>query len=454
MRFNLSGVELRPKAFSANSMAFFAPPTRNALSTIMEIAALETGDRRAREHWQSVQLRNLLSHATQRSAFWRLRVGTTKPADVRLSSISPVSRRDLIKQVEEEGCLLRSADKINFATHSTSGSSGVPLKFFVSEFNRFYQDTRYFAQYFIENRNLNQNRTKFRLLTSQPKNGFVAETGKLGPLSDAIKCGINKNIGFLRPDMQLLQKELLLNAIGFLVASPKTVEVLLQHFDFDFFKRAGTTMWIPSAEAVDDRLRQRFVSTGIEVRANYSSAEVGPIAFECEVHPGFYHVASSNVIVEVAAEAGAQLGANKLGRVLVTHLHSYATPFIRYDVGDLASYHDRCPCGHDGPALSDIYGRTKGLVKHPDGSLSVFFILGEELRSIASFDEFRFRQVSLNKIVAEIGGRDTLSADEIASFTHFIKERAGGDFEVEVIAVREIAWGQNIKRLGFHNELL
>jgi phenylacetate-CoA ligase len=254
--------------------------------------------------------------------------------------------------------------------------------------------------------------------------------------------------------MKLLRKELQSDLIGYLVASPKTIEVLLQHFNLDFFKRAGTVMWIPSAEAIDDRMRERFVSAGINVRANYSSAEVGPIGFECDVCPGFYHVATSNVIVEVAVEAQVELVTNKLGRVLVTHLHSYATPFIRYDVGDLATYHDRCPCGHDGPTLSSVYGRTKGLIKHSNGRLSVFFILGGELKSIANFEEYRIRQVSPQKIIVEIGGRETLSPGEIAGFVKFVNDRAGGDFEVEVRAVKEIAWGANVKRLGFHNELL
>jgi phenylacetate-coenzyme A ligase PaaK-like adenylate-forming protein len=454
MRFDLSGTQLRPKAFSGNPMTFLAPQTRNVLSTIMEITALETGDPEAREIWQAIQIQNLLTHAARRSAFWRQRIGTASVNNVQLSTVPSLTRGDVIKQVQNEGCLLRPADQMKVASHSTSGSSGIPLKFFVSEFNGFYQDSRYFAQYFIENRDLNQNRTRFKVETRQPANGFVVEKSKLGPISEALNCGINKKIGFLRPDMRLLRKELQTDSIGYLVASPKTMEILLQDLDVDFFKGAGTLMWIPFAEATDDRLREQFVSVGINVRANYSSEEVGPIGFECDAYPGFYHVASSNVHVEVAAETQAEFFANKVGRVLITHLHSYATPFIRYDIGDLASYHERCPCGHNGPTLSNVYGRTKGLVKHPDGRLSVFFVRGSELKSIADFDEYRIRQVSLQKIIVEIGGRETLNAEEIAGFVKFVNERAGSGFEVEVKAVKEITWGKNVKRLGFHNELL
>jgi phenylacetate-coenzyme A ligase PaaK-like adenylate-forming protein len=456
MRFDFSDIRLKNKAFDAKSMAFLEPRTRDFFATVLELAALETGDRRAREHWQALQLRNLLAHATQRSAFWRSRIGARKANDVKLSSISILHRRDVAKQVEEEGALILPGDGMSVIKHATSGSSGVPIRFFVSEVNGRYNIFRSITQYFIEGRDLRHNRTRFKVMDRQPKNGFVVEKSNswLGPIGESVKCGTNKDIQFLRPDMTLLRKELQADSIGYLAAGAKTAELLLQNFEIAFLKRAGLVMWIPLAEAVDSTLREQFVAGGIDVRATYSSEEVGPIGHECEIFPGHYHVASSNVIVELAPDGKEKLDADTIGRVLVTHLHSYATPFIRYDIGDLATLKDSCPCGHDSPTLCNVFGRTKGLIKRPDGSLTVFFVRGGELKKIADFDEYRIRQVSLQKIVVEIGGRETLSPDEIAGFVKFVNERTGGGFDVEVCAVKDIAWGENVKRLGFHNELL
>ena len=50
------------------------------------------------------------------------------------------------------------------------------------------------------------------------------------------------------------------------------------------------------------------------------------IGAECSKFSGYYHVATSNVIVEVVDRRFEIDGIN-LGKVLVTHLHSYATPF-------------------------------------------------------------------------------------------------------------------------------
>ena len=68
---------------------------------------------------------------------------------------------------------------------------------------------------------------------------------------------------------------------------------------------------------------------------------------------------------------GAQVDGRMLGNILVTHLHAYATPFIRYEIGDLGVLSPRCKCGHDGPVLSHLVGRGKSLVKHGDGHLTV-----------------------------------------------------------------------------------
>ena len=95
MRFDFSNFPFSGKAFSAKPMTFCEPEVTRYLSAIIELAALETGDRKAREHWQSLQLRNLLAHATSRSPFWRRRIGIQGGlGDARLSRLPILSRRN------------------------------------------------------------------------------------------------------------------------------------------------------------------------------------------------------------------------------------------------------------------------------------------------------------------------------------------------------------------------
>jgi phenylacetate-coenzyme A ligase PaaK-like adenylate-forming protein len=229
---------------------------------------------------------------------------------------------------------------------------------------------------------------------------------------------------------------------------------MLQHVTAEFFKKSDTTIWLPTGEAVDPRLRQELQSIGVPVLASYSSEEVGLIGSECASVPGNYHVATSNVLVEVLADEGFEIKGAKLGRVLVTHLHSYATPFIRYDLGDLASLAKRCACGHDGPVLYNIHGRTKSLLKHGDGSISPFHIRDNELLGIAKCKEFRIRQTDLQTIVIELGGIQKLSDTQHQQLIDLIALHAGTGFKTIIKTSDFLDWGKNRKRLGFQSDVL
>jgi phenylacetate-CoA ligase len=55
--------------------------------------------------------------------------------------------------------------------------------------------------------------------------------------------------------------------------------------------------------------------------------------------------------------------------VIVTSLHNYVQPFIRYRLGDLAVRRAArgCPCGRDLPILERVEGRDDDVFLHPDG---------------------------------------------------------------------------------------
>jgi phenylacetate-coenzyme A ligase PaaK-like adenylate-forming protein len=222
--------------------------------------------------------------------------------------------------------------------------------------------------------------------------------------------------------------------------------------ELTLLKAAGMSMWIPFGANIEPHLSDAFAHLSIPVRANYSSEEVGMIGAECPKRPGYYHVATSNAIVEVVDQSYDLQGAT-VGKVLVTHLHSYATPFIRYDLGDLACLSERCPCGHDGPAIHNLQGRISSVIKHRDGRLSPFMVHGRGLAALVDFAEFRIRQTAFEKIVVEIGGRSELGCDQIARIDAFLRDFVGSDFSIEIRTRPEIDWGESQKRPGFICEI-
>src|SRR5262249_39135076 len=161
-------------------------------------------------------------------------------------------------------------------------------------------------------------------LPNRTEEGFVVEkgTGWLGSLNSLFKSGNYKLIRQSRPNRDLLFKELRKDPIGYLAIQPGLVESLFYDGDISFLRDNETKMFIPTGEDVDRSLRDKFVAAGIPVGATYSSEEVGPLAFECKEYPENFHVVQSNVIIEVDNRDSVVVGSNRLGRVLVTHLHS------------------------------------------------------------------------------------------------------------------------------------
>lgn len=459
MKFDFSKYPISSRAYSERPMAFLDIGPSKILAGIIELALIETGNRAARARWQKTQLRNLLAHASQRSSFWRNRVGT-KRSDSELGELPILTRGDVKQQVAQEGSLLRPADGLQTFTHGTSGSSGIPVEFHASQMNTQYNNVRYLAQEFIEGKDLSVNRTRFKTATASSAEkiariptGFTVEKKPswLGDIGAVFASGELKFITCLNPNLRDLVRELRKNPVGQLVATPGMVSAIVSYSGAKLLRELRVSEFRSFGEAMDPVLYRAIVDQGIPVRATYSCEEVGPIGFECEATPGHYHVATSNVIVEL--EGSHEIDGKKLGRVLVTHLHSYATPFIRYDLGDLALLRERCPCGHDGPTIYSLHGRITNALKHDDGTFSRFFVRGEELLKILQFTEFQIRQVALDAIVMEFGGRETLTPEEITDVTAYLKARAGDEFKIDIIARPVIDWGDSIKRQSFRCEV-
>lgn len=453
---------LAETALDPAPMRFMRSDALRSLAGIFEIGAIETGDRSLRETWQQAQLRNLLRHAASRSAFWRDRIGD--PERARLEDLPVLSRAELIEQVKADGALIQPEDGLRVKKHATSGSSGFPVEFFVTEMNAVYGNLRSVAQYFIEGRDLALNRTRIKHLKFQdverlglnPQNGFTVEMGDtwLGQLRKVFKSGSHKLIMYWHPERERLLAELARHPLGYLGANPSYMESLFLNHPLDFLREHGVALFIPIGGGVHADQRARFADAGIRISGGYNAEETGPIAHECPERPAVYHVVHSNVIVEADEARAVMCAGQRLTPLLVTALHSYATPLIRYDLNDLGLVEQRCACGHDGVTVSHISGRGKLLVSHADGRLTLFLLRPFDLVKIAPFHEYRVRQTAIDQLVLEIAGCPPLTAQQVDQYVELLRGHADGDVKVDVRRVEAIDWGESQKRLGFRNELL
>jgi len=171
---------------------------------------------------------------------------------------------------------------------------------------------------------------------------------------------------------------------------------------------------------------------GSEPFSKYSSFEVYDIASECPAHDGL-HVQAEDVIVEVVDENGQRATDGSLGQLVVTNLHNYAMPLIRYEIGDLSAIrHDRCSCGRWLPRLVNMVGRMSELIVTPSGRRVFGADLGLDAFDALGVRQFRIEQDGEGKVVAQLEWRSTTSEDQ----------RAAG--EERVAQALRMAIGENV----------
>ena len=116
---------------------------------------------------------------------------------------------------------------------------------------------------------------------------------------------------------------------------------------------------------------------------SYGSRETMLMAAECEQHAGM-HLSEENLVLEVVRN-GQVLGPGEAGDVVVTDLHNYGMPMIRYVNGDVAllAATERCPCGRGLARLERVDGRRADTLFDRDGNAVpgiVFHVLFSDAR--------------------------------------------------------------------------
>jgi phenylacetate-CoA ligase len=100
----------------------------------------------------------------------------------------------------------------------------------------------------------------------------------------------------------------------------------------------------------------------------YGSNELHEVAGQCEERDGL-HILAEDFIVEVVDERGTPLPPGRTGHLVITSLHNYGMPFVRYSPGDIGALRTgSCLCGRGLPLLDSRIGRTRDYVRANSGA--------------------------------------------------------------------------------------
>lgn len=217
-----------------------------------------------------------------------------------------------------------------------------------------------------------------------------------------------------------------------LLVYPSNLAGLAQHCETNAIRIPSLKKILTIGETLSPETRKHAaVVFGADISDMYSSQEAGNIALQCP-SSGLYHVMAENLIVEILNENGEPAGPRENGRVVLTDLNNFATPLVRYDIGDYAESGPSCSCGRGLPTLKRILGRERNLIRMPDGSRHWPLVGFHKFREIAPITQYQMIQEDHEHIELRLVIERALTPDEESNLTAHVQTALGHPFALRL----------------------
>lgn len=381
--------------------------------------------------FQKKELYKLLTHVSKNVQYYKnlLTKSYTDESSFikKFNSIPILKKRDLKKQFQK----LISKDYLSrrWYTNYSGGSTGEPTKFIQDKnYNKWVNATNRF--YYNEILNIDEENVKKVILWGSQKDTFEN------------KFSIKKNLGVWLNNIKFL------NSFKMTPQDMNRYVKIINTFKPDLIRGYANSLYefslfiektkkkiysprviISSAETLDT-LKKKKIETifNTKVYNFYGSRETAAIGGECE--EGLIHIFSFNNLLEVLDNNDDKVKQGNEGRIIITNLHNYSMPFIRYEIGDTAILGPkRCKCGIILPTLKKLTGRIDDRFIRRDGTVvsGYFFI---HLFSVIYYDEkiqkFQIIQEDYEKIRILIESDAPIPQAKKSAIEDKINEEMGG----------------------------
>lgn len=385
---------------------------------------------------QLLQARRVLAFAAETVPRYResLRAGfDSRDIDAATWRELPILTRSELSTAGESlrsGCIPAEHGRTHEIT--TSGSTGVPVKVLATDLTQMFWQIFTLRDHFWHRRDFSLKLLSiryFRNQAMQQKEG-VGSNG-WGPATDDVVVTGPSRMFDIRLDVSWLVDRLLAEQPGYLLTHASVMLGLARHCIDRGIRIPGLREVRTLGESAADSLRDTCrAAWGVPVVDMYTCQEAGYLALQCPDHEHL-HVQSENVLLEVVDAAGRPCQPGQIGRVLITSLNNFATPLIRYEIGDYAEVGEPCSCGRGLPVLRRIMGRYRNLLTLPDGTQR-WPLMGFEsrLRKIAPIESMQMVQMRLEDIQVRLVMARPLEASEQEALTTFIQGNLGYPFQL------------------------
>jgi phenylacetate-CoA ligase len=393
---------------------------------------------------QRLQLSSLLAHAHATVPFYRERLlcagytpGARATPDV-LAAVPPLSRAEL--QGLGDALLATPSHEAHrpIGLVRSSGSTGIPVQVRTTRVTKLLWDAITLRDHYWHRRDFAQKLVAIRAEASRPTDDAA---GVAGPSWGPPVSLLHQTGPAALLDVSVVTERqlpwLIAQVPAYLLTYPSNA-VALAKLCLARGVRLPTLRELRLfGEVVDDDVRAVCGEAwGVPVTDLYSANEIGYIALQCE--HGAYHVQSESVLLEVVDASGAPCAPGDVGRVVVTSLHNFAMPLIRYELGDFAEVGAGCRCGRGLPVLARILGRTRNMLVMPDGTRRWPLLGWREFRKVAPVVQHQMVQRSRDLIEVRLVVERPLTAAEEDRLGTLVQQALGHRFPLTFSYLPEI----------------
>jgi phenylacetate-CoA ligase len=384
--------------------------------------------------FQDRAVARLVDHAQRRVPFYRgrlaragIRVGDIgSVAD--LTRLLPVIGKDEIRAEPSAALLDESRDPATLVSISTTGSTGRPFRIVNS-----WLEYRLLHLFRLRAHRQFGRRAGDRFAEiDQPIAQHPNDHKALGDMLRA--AGLEARIQLsLYESPQVLLERLQVFRPDIVTSYPSMLLRLGRELRERDIRQVGPRFLITNSEVLPSWARARIAETwGCRVFEFYDCHECNLIAWECPAGHGL-HCNEDVAVIEVLRD-GRPAAVGERGEVVITSLHSYAMPLIRFALGDVAVRGPTpCPCGQPFATLRAVEGRMVDFFRLPDGRWLHPYRLIENLDRDGTdwVRQYRLIQEREDRIVFSFVPAAGFAPERLAAFVDHAREAVGSAVAIE-----------------------
>lgn len=317
----------------------------------------------------------------------------------------------------------------------TSGSTGTPLRFRVSDMSGWMSTAA--AQRIFEWHEIDMSGTMAFIVDSQGR--FPYPDGSRGNFWNVTKpqaVGINLS---LTETISNQLKWLNSSKPDFLITYPSIAVAICELAAREGIPAPFHT-FLAQGEVFPEQSKAYLENEhDIKTIDRYGASEIGAIAAQCPTG-NCHHQFCEASLMEVLDLKGNRPLEEGRGRMVLTPFYNYAMPLIRYENQDqIEITQESCPCGRTLPSITRILGRERHVFTYIDGSQSWPFMLKHEYAPFLPSRQLQTIQKTKTDIeirfVRDVTVSTLIDRDGLQTF---LRERLHPSIKLEIMEVEHI----------------